>query len=165
MYIPYQHIRHATYNNYVLAQGYCDFQSCVDNGAYSDDYDPTDMEVVIGSPDPSSQQWFSFNGIQNSIYSNMNAHVLKAFAELKALIPDVTQRAAVLQQLTTLKATFEMKDDDMMGAYIQSCLNTTFVADPTLNAQIIAIIQKYFDFDYIQNSLSFEDQQALGVFS
>jgi hypothetical protein len=149
----------------VLAQGYCDFQDNINNGAYTPDFSVSDMEVVIGTPDPSSLQWFSFSGIQSAILSNINAHVLKALAELKTLIPDVPTRSAVLQQLTNLKQTFEMQDYDIMSAYIQSCTTTPLVTDPTLNQQIVAIIQKYFDFDYMQTSLSFEDLQSLGVFS
>ena len=165
MYIQYQHIRHKTYNNYVLAQGYCDFQESVDNDAYAPDFISSDMEIVMGAPDPSSLQWQSFSGIKNAILHNVSAHVLKAFAELKVLIPDVTARAAVLQQLTNLKPTFEMQDSEMMEAYIQSCIDTPLVADPTLNQQIVTIIRKYFDFDYMQSDLSFEDLQLLGVFS
>jgi hypothetical protein len=165
MYTQYQHIRHKTYNSYILAQGYCDFQESIDNGAYAPDFDSDDMEVVMGAPDPSSLQWQSFPGIKNSILYNINAHFLKAFAELKVLVPDPTARSAILQQLTNLKPTFEMQDSELMSAYIQSCIDTPLVADPTLNQQLINVIKKYFDFDYMQTDLSFEDLQLLGVFT
>jgi hypothetical protein len=133
MYIPYQYIQHNVYTNYVLAQGYCDFQSCIDNDVYAPDYDSSDMQVVIGIPDPSSLQWNSFTAIQNAIQNNMNAYILNAFNALTALIPDVTTLSSVLLQLTNLKATFELQNSTIMSNYIQSCVDTPLVSDSTLN--------------------------------